>query len=132
MTITANVRQTGALTIGRGEAVARADGGPLAAGQLAVVGERGRELFIPETDGYVMNARDTARALAGGGHTSTSQGGNIYVTSEEGKGTLIKAGRKKEIVGEFDMKEKTFATFAAADGALYVRTETQLFKFAKR
>jgi outer membrane protein assembly factor BamB len=58
--------------------------------------------------------------------------GNIYVTSEEGKGTLIKAGRKKEIVGEFDMKEKTFATFAAADGALYVRTETQLFKFAKR
>jgi outer membrane protein assembly factor BamB len=58
--------------------------------------------------------------------------GNIYVTSEDGKGTLIKAGRKKEILGEFDLKEKTFASFAAADGALYVRTESQFYKFAKR
>ena len=58
--------------------------------------------------------------------------GNIYLTSEEGKGTLFKAGRKKDILGEFDMKEKTFASFAAADGALYVRTESQLYKFARR
>jgi outer membrane protein assembly factor BamB len=58
--------------------------------------------------------------------------GNIFLTSEEGKGTLIKAGRKKEILGEFDLGEKTFASFAAADGALFVRTETQLYKFAKR
>jgi outer membrane protein assembly factor BamB len=58
--------------------------------------------------------------------------GNIYLTSEEGKGTLIKAGRKKDILGEFDLREKTFASFGAADGALYVRTESQLYKFAKR
>lgn len=64
MTIVANVRQSGQLVIGRGEAVARAEGGPLGAGQLAVVGERGKELFIPETDGFVLNARDTARVLA--------------------------------------------------------------------
>ena len=57
--------------------------------------------------------------------------GNIYLTSEEGKGTLIKAGRIKEILGEFDMKEKTFASFAAADGALYVRTEGHLYRFGK-
>jgi outer membrane protein assembly factor BamB len=57
---------------------------------------------------------------------------NIYLTSEEGKGTLVKAGRKKEILGEFDLGEKTFASFAAADGALYVRTETQLYKFIRR
>lgn len=58
--------------------------------------------------------------------------GNIYVTNEEGKGTLLKAGRKKEILGEFDMKEPTFASFAAVDGALYVRTESQLFKFTSK
>jgi len=58
--------------------------------------------------------------------------GNIYLTSEEGKGTLIKAGRKKEILGEFDLGEKTFASFAAADGALFVRTEGQLYKFARK
>jgi outer membrane protein assembly factor BamB len=58
--------------------------------------------------------------------------GNIYLTSEEGKGTLVKAGRKKEILGEFDLGEKTFASFAAADGALFVRTEGQLYKFARK
>ena len=58
--------------------------------------------------------------------------GNIYLTSEEGKGTLVKAGRKKEVLGEFDLQEKTFASFAAADGALYARTETRLYKFVKR
>jgi outer membrane protein assembly factor BamB len=58
--------------------------------------------------------------------------GKIYLTSEEGKGTLLAAGRKREILGEFDMKEKTFASFAAADGALYVRTESKLYKFAGR
>ena len=58
--------------------------------------------------------------------------GKIYLTSEEGKGTLLEAGRKFNVLGEFDMKEKTFASFAAADGALYVRTETQLYKFVSR
>lgn len=69
-----------------------------------------------------------------GGHSASPifANGNIYLTSEEGKGTLIKAGRMKDILGEFDMKEKTFASFAAADGALYVRTETQLYKFTSR
>lgn len=58
--------------------------------------------------------------------------GKIYLTSEEGKGTLLEAGRKFNVLGEFDMKEKTFASFAAVDGALYVRTEAQLYKFTSR
>jgi outer membrane protein assembly factor BamB len=58
--------------------------------------------------------------------------GKIYLTSEEGKGTLLEAGRKFNVLGEFDMKEKTFASFAAVHGALYIRTETQLYKFTGR
>jgi outer membrane protein assembly factor BamB len=58
--------------------------------------------------------------------------GNIYLTNKEGKGTLLAAGRKKDILGEFDMQERIFASFAAADGALYVRTESQLYKFTSR
>src|SRR5262249_772145 len=58
--------------------------------------------------------------------------GKIYLTSEEGKGTLLEAGRKFNVLGEFDMKEKTFASFAGVDGALFVRTETQLYKFTNR
>jgi len=55
--------------------------------------------------------------------------GKIYLTSETGTGTVLAAGRKFDKLGEVEMKEKTYATFAAADGALYLRTETQLFKF---
>jgi outer membrane protein assembly factor BamB len=58
--------------------------------------------------------------------------GKIYLTNETGQGTVVEAGRKFNRLGEFDLKEKTFASFAAADGALYVRTETQLYKFANR
>lgn len=57
--------------------------------------------------------------------------GNIYVTSEEGVGQIIAAGKEfREVAGPFDLKEKTFATFVPVDGALYVRTESQLYKFA--
>ena len=56
--------------------------------------------------------------------------GKIYLTNETGGGTLIEAGRKFKVLGEFDMQSATFASPVGADGALYIRTETQLFKFA--
>lgn len=58
--------------------------------------------------------------------------GKVYLTSEEGKGYVVEAGRTYNLLATSDLKEKTFATFAAADGALYVRTESQLYKFASR
>jgi outer membrane protein assembly factor BamB len=103
---------------------------PLLVGdELYVVSDRGQFSCVDAKKGTVI-WDDKFR-----GNYSASPidaGGNIYLTSEEGKGTLIKAGRKKDVLGEFDMKEKTFASFAAADGALYVRTESRLFKFARR
>jgi len=58
--------------------------------------------------------------------------GKIYLTSEDGKGSLVEASRTFKLIDEFDLKEKTFASFAGVDGALYVRTETQLYKFGKK
>ncbi|HVK10852.1 MAG TPA: PQQ-binding-like beta-propeller repeat protein, partial [Gemmataceae bacterium] len=58
--------------------------------------------------------------------------GKIYLTSETGQGTLVQASRTFNKLGEYDLGEKTFASFAAADGALYVRTESQLYKFMNR
>ncbi len=56
--------------------------------------------------------------------------GKIYATSETGVGLVINPGTKElDVVAESDMKEKTFATILPADGALYLRTETTLFKF---
>ena len=59
--------------------------------------------------------------------------GRLYVTSEQGIGQIIAAGTTfKELAGPFDLDEKTFATFVPADGALYLRTESQLYKFASK
>jgi outer membrane protein assembly factor BamB len=99
----------------------------------------GDELYIVSDRG-ILSCLDAATGelvwddrLKGGYSASPLYAdGKIYLTSEEGKGTLVAAGRKKDVLGEFDLKEKTFASFAAADGALYVRTETQLYKFAGR
>ncbi len=44
---------------------ARAMGGPVNAGSLYQVGERGRELFVPPVNGHIVNARDTAAMIAG-------------------------------------------------------------------
>lgn len=44
----------------------RASGGPVEAGMPYTVGESGRELFVPDVNGRIINAADTARSLAGG------------------------------------------------------------------
>lgn len=59
--------------------------------------------------------------------------GNVYVTSEDGVGTVFAASKAEyKEVGASDMKEKTFATPLPAAGALYLRTETKLFKFVEK
>ncbi|WP_145031809.1 PCRF domain-containing protein [Caulifigura coniformis] len=44
----------------------RAQGGPVSANSPYIVGERGQELFIPNTGGQIVNATDTRRLLSGG------------------------------------------------------------------
>jgi outer membrane protein assembly factor BamB len=59
--------------------------------------------------------------------------GKIYVTSEDGKGSVIEPSKEElKATDAGDMKEKTFATPLPADGALYLRTESKLYKFAAK
>jgi phage-related minor tail protein len=44
----------------------RETGGPVARGRSYVVGERGRELFIPNSSGRIIDAAGTRAALSGG------------------------------------------------------------------
>jgi outer membrane protein assembly factor BamB len=57
--------------------------------------------------------------------------GKLYLTSEDGVGQVVAAGKQFKEISKSEMKEKTFATFAAVDGALYVRTETTLYRFGR-
>jgi outer membrane protein assembly factor BamB len=55
--------------------------------------------------------------------------GKIWLTNEDGGGTVLQAGKTFKVLAKNDLKEKTLASFAAADGALYVRTERHLYRF---
>ncbi len=55
--------------------------------------------------------------------------GKIYFQNEEGKTTVVKAARTFQKIATSDMGERTLASFAVADGKLFVRTEKSLFAF---
>lgn len=54
--------------------------------------------------------------------------GRIYFLSEEGQTTIVKAGAAFEQIARNDLKERTLASFAAADGSLFIRTEKHLYR----
>lgn len=59
-----------------GSAKISARGGPLARGELSLVGEEGPEMFVPNTGGNIIPAMQTAELLMGrGGPRSTGGGG---------------------------------------------------------
>ncbi|MSR52208.1 MAG: serine/threonine protein kinase [Gemmataceae bacterium] len=100
----------------------------------------GNDLFMV-SDKAIMSCVDATTGkvvweerVKGTDHSSSPilADGKIYHTSEDGKGTIVDATRKFNVVSEFDLKEKTFASFAGVDGALYVRTESQLYRFGKK
>ena len=54
-------------------------------------------------------------------------GGHLYMTSEDGDTYVIKAGPKHEVVRTNAIGEPVFASFALANGTIYVRGERHLF-----
>jgi outer membrane protein assembly factor BamB len=58
--------------------------------------------------------------------------GRIYLQSEQGVTTVVRAATTFERLSENSLDERTFATPAFADGALYLRTETQLYRIESR
>jgi outer membrane protein assembly factor BamB len=55
--------------------------------------------------------------------------GKVYFQSEDGVGTVIKAGTKFEQLARNELKERTLASYAIANGALFLRTEKHFYRF---
>lgn len=58
--------------------------------------------------------------------------GLIYVQNEDGLSTVFKAGQTFAPVARNDLEERSLASFAAADNALFIRTEKHLYRFEER
>jgi outer membrane protein assembly factor BamB len=54
--------------------------------------------------------------------------GKIYFQSEQGTGFVVKAAKQFEQLARNDLQERTLASYAAVDGALFIRTETHLYR----
>jgi outer membrane protein assembly factor BamB len=54
--------------------------------------------------------------------------GNIFCLSEDGDTTVIEAGPEYKVTGVNDLEEFSMATPAIANGSLYLRTASHLFR----
>ncbi len=66
-----------------------------------------------------------------GGNYSASPihaGDKIYFQSEEGVGTVVRAAKTFEKLAENDLGERTLASYAIADGSIFIRSEKHLYR----
>ena len=57
--------------------------------------------------------------------------GKVYVLSEAGKLTVVRADAQWEVLAQNDLEDTCFATPAIGDSRLYVRTRSALYAFGK-
>jgi len=57
--------------------------------------------------------------------------GRIYFQNEAGIGFVVKADTTFQLLSKNELGERSLASYAVADGALFIRTESHLWKVAK-
>lgn len=69
----------------------------------------------------------------GGAHSASPiyADGKLYFANEAGVVTVLAAGRKFSVLSKNDLGERTLASPAVADGALFIRTAGHLWRFQK-
>jgi outer membrane protein assembly factor BamB len=99
----------------------------------------GDELYLVADNGVAScldakTGRLYWRERIGGSYSASPlfAGGKIYFQSEEGKAVVLKAGRQFERLATNDLGERALASYAAANGALFLRTEGHLYRIETR
>jgi outer membrane protein assembly factor BamB len=57
--------------------------------------------------------------------------GRIYFLDEQGQSTVIRAGRKFEVLARNSINERTLASYAIGEGAIYIRSLNNLYRIGK-
>lgn len=58
--------------------------------------------------------------------------GRIYLLDETGKTTVIAPGKEYKVLAENELPGRTLASISVADGALFLRTDTALYRLQKK
>lgn len=95
----------------------------------------GDELYMIADDGiaacyHAKTGKQNWQQRLPGGYSASPvyADGKIYFVNEEGKGTVIAPGRKYKKLGENGFAERTLASYAIGDGAIFVRTKQHLYR----
>jgi len=87
--------------------------------------------FDPRTGVQRYKARIDMDAHAFSG-SPVAAGGKIYCSSEDGDVYVIDAGEQFKLLAKNTLSEMSLATPAVADGALFIRTMTKLWRIERR
>jgi outer membrane protein assembly factor BamB len=98
----------------------------------------GDEIYFVSDSGIAtcLNARTGALYWSerlGGGFSASPicVEGRLYFQNEEGVGTVLKAGKTFEVLAKNDLGERTLASPAVTDGAIFLRSKSQLWRLGK-
>lgn len=110
-------------------------GAPHTPSALAV----GNELYIVSDKGIAscLDAKTGQQIWTQrlGGNFSASPvyaDGKIYFQSEQGDTTVIQPGKKFKALAKNRLQQRTLASFAVADSAIFLRTDSKLYRIQKK
>lgn len=100
----------------------------------------GNELYFITDSGGLLTCLDAKtgvehyRERLGGNYSSspTFADGKIYLPSREGLTTVLKPGKKFELLEKNQLPGKIFATLAVVDQALFLRTDAALYRIEQK
>ena len=125
--------------------------GDITKSHFAFAFQHGPDVPTPVTDGkylyligdkgivYCLNAKTGAEVYGGKrikpatySASPTLADGKIYITSEDGLTSVIKAGPEFEVLAENNVNDYCLSTIAVSDGQLFLRTSQALWCIGKR
>ena len=86
--------------------------------------------FNPETGDLIQQSR-LRGAIDHYYASPVAAGGKVFLVSQSGVITVLKAGGKPEVLTVHELDDESYATPAIADGRIYIRTRSALFCFGK-
>ncbi len=98
-------------------------------GLLFMVKAGGIITTVDPKTGEIFKAGRSAKAPGDYYASPVAADGKVFLLSQEGKLTVLKAEAQWEVLAVNDMLEECLATPAIANGRIYVRTRTALYSF---
>jgi outer membrane protein assembly factor BamB len=86
--------------------------------------------FDPETGALLQQSR-LRGAIDHYYASPVAADGKIFLVSQSGVVTVLKAGGKPEVMTVYELDDESYATPAIADGRIYIRTRSALYCFGK-